>query len=586
MKIFKIFFNILLPNERRLSGYLLIMLLIMSFLETIGVLSILPFIAILSNPDLINSNLIINKFYQFLKTYGVDSYNKFLVLVGIITFIFFVFSTFFKAIVIYVQAKFIYLCEYNISKRLIEKYLNQPYSWFLSKNSSELGKNILSEVSVVIGKGISPLLDLIARSMITIAIVVMLFIVEPKLSLIICIVLGILYGIVYFLVRTNLKGIGIKNFESNAMRFKMISETFGAFKEIKFGNNEQFYIKSFSNYAKKFSSYQANLTFINQLPRLVLEVFVFGGLLLIAIYSLKQKSNFNDVIPIISFYAFAGYRLMPSLQQIYASLTQLSFAGPSIDKVTGDLNNGAFIENNLKQNPIRFQDKITLENVEYAYPETSRLVLKNISLNIPKNFKVGFIGTTGSGKTTLIDIILGLLSPKKGVLKIDGKIITKHNSIFWRHLVGYVPQNIYLSDNTLTKNIAFGVDPEKINQDLVEQVSKAANLHQFIIDKLPDKYQTIIGERGIRLSGGERQRIGIARALYHKPEVLVLDESTRDLDNETEKKVMHEITKLSKHQTIIIVAHRLNTVKNCDIIFKFEKGKIIERGTYEEVIKN
>ena len=235
---------------------------------------------------------------------------------------------------------------------------------------------------------------------------------------------------------------------------------------------------------------------------------------------------------------------------------------------------------------LTFSKEIVLKNIFYNYPNASITALKDINLKIPAKNTIGFIGKTGSGKTTAIDIILGLLDPQKGKLQVDEKIITKENSKAWQGLIGYVPQHIYLSDDTVSANIAFGVNSNDINQKAVEKASKIANLHQFVLDELPNKYQTTIGERGVRLSGGQRQRIGIARALYHDPKLLVLDEATSALDNQTEQAVMDAVNNLNKDITIILIAHRLDTVKNCNIIFKLDKGRLVGQGTYNELINN
>ena len=295
--------------------------------------------------------------------------------------------------------------------------------------------------------------------------------------------------------------------------------------------------------------------------------------------------NFNNSLPIISLYVFAGYRLMPAVQQIYSSLTQLTFVSPSVDKLYYDLKNLKSYNKNQEENILTFNNEINLNHIYYNYPNTSRTTLRDISLTIPAKSTVGFIGSTGCGKTTTVDIILGLLCPQKGTLKVDGKVITEQNSRAWQRLIGYVPQHIYLSDDSVMANIAFGIEPKNINQDMIIEASKIANLHKFVTDELPNNYQTSIGENGVRLSGGQRQRIGIARALYHNPRVLILDEATSALDNQTEQEVMDAIFNYSKDITIILIAHRLNTVKNCDIVYKLEKGKIIDQGSFDELMK-
>jgi ABC-type multidrug transport system fused ATPase/permease subunit len=282
-------------------------------------------------------------------------------------------------------------------------------------------------------------------------------------------------------------------------------------------------------------------------------------------------------------YILAGYRLMPTFQQIYYSLTNLSFVGSSIDKIYDDLKNLKPLYENQDLGVLSFSKTIVLKNVHYNYPNTSRTALKDINLSIPAKSTVGLVGATGSGKTTTLDIMLGLLAPQKGTLEVDGKVITTQNVRSWQRSIGYVPQHIYLSDDTVAANIGFGIETKDIDQDAVKKAAKIANLHEFVMDELPKQYQTIIGERGVRLSGGQRQRIGIARALYHNPQILILDEATSALDNQTEKEVMEAINNLSKKITIIIVAHRLNTIKNCEIIYKLHEGKLIEQVSYNKL---
>ena len=288
---------------------------------------------------------------------------------------------------------------------------------------------------------------------------------------------------------------------------------------------------------------------------------------------MSQTGNFNTALPIISLYVFTGYRLMPALQQIYSSFTQLTFVGPSLDKLTSDIKNLKPFNENQDKGVLSLNKAITLKNIHYEYPNASRTALKNINLSILAKSTVGIVGATGSGKTTTVDIILGLLEPQKGTLEVDGK----------QRSIGYVPQHIYLSDDTIAANIAFGVEPQDIDLAAVEKSAKIANLHNFLIDELPEQYQTTVGERGVRLSGGQRQRIGIARALYYNPNILILDEATSALDRQTEKVVMEALNNLKKKITIIIIAHRLATIKECDKIFLLEKGQIKNEGTFEEL---
>ena len=584
MQNFKKLLFLLSSNERRSAALLLLLILIMALLDMIGVASILPFIAVLISPSLIDTNFILNSMFKFTKMLGVENYQQFLFFLGILVLILLMTSLIFKALTIYAQIKFSENRQYSISKRLVESYLRQPYSWFLNQNSSELGKTILSEVSNVVGNGIGQLLEVIAKGAVAIAIIVLLIIVNPKLALVVGFTISFAYGLIYYLLANYLKRIGEERLLHNELRYKHVSEAFNAAKEVKVGGLEQSFTKRFSDSAAIFAKTSTSADVIKQLPRFFLEGIVFGGIMLIILYIMVQTGDFNSALPIVSLYVFAGYRLMPALQQIYASLTILKFVEPSLDKLYEEVKKLKPFIKSQDQEILPFNEAIVLKNIHYNYPNTIRTTLKDINLIIPAKSTVGFVGSTGCGKTTTMDIILGLLEAQKGTLEVDGKVITKKNSRSWQRSIGYVPQYIYLSDDTVASNIAFGVETKDINLESVIKASKIANLHEFVLEELSDKYQTIIGEDGIRLSGGQRQRIGIARALYHDPKVLILDEATSALDNETEKVVMDAITNLNRNMTIILIAHRLNTVKNCDIIFKLDKGQLINQGKFSEII--
>ena len=584
MQILKKLFFFLSPQEKKNLVILFVMSILMALLETTGIAFIFPFIAVLSDPSIVETNAILNTLFHFSGRLGVQNKQEFLFFLGILVFLFLIASQVFKAFTIYFQSRFIQMRESSIGILLIEKYLSQPYSWFLSRHSAELGKTILSEVSQIIANGISPLIELISKAMLVIAIVVLLYIVDPKLTFIISLSLGLAYLFIFYILRKMLSQIGMKRLDNNELRFKAVNEVFSAIKEVKIGSLEKTYIKNFSKSSKVFAKSLTISQVLQQLPRFLLEAIAFGGMLLIIIYMMVKSGNLNNSLPTISLYAFAGYRILPALQQIYSSCARLVFVGPSVDKLYSDIRN---LKSQKKTQPdelVSFYKIIKLKNVYYNYPKSSISTLKDINLNIPVNSMVGFIGPTGSGKTTVVDIILGLLQPQEGLLEVDGKIITDQNLASWQQLIGYVPQQIYLSDDTVAANIAFGVDSKDINQKMVENAAKVANLHEFILEELPKKYQTTIGERGVRLSGGQRQRIGIARALYFNPKVLILDEATSALDVETEQVVMDAINKLEKNKTIILIAHRLNTLQNCDIIYKLKKGYIVGQGTFHEMV--
>lgn len=581
--IIKKLLYLLSSHEKKRAILLMFLIIIMALIDTIGVASILPFIAVLVNPDLVETNIILYNLFEIFGLLGVETVREFLFALGIAVFILLISSLIFKSLIIYAQSRFIEMRQYSIAKRLVETYLHQPYSWFLNHHSADLGKNILSEIDYIVQGGLKPFLEIVSRGVVIIGLVSLLFVANPIIASIICLLLGGAYCLIFLFIRGYLNQLGERRVNSNKLRFLAITEVFGAVKEVKVGGLEKIYIKRFSDPAQIFARTNASTAVISQLPRFVLEATAFGGMLLIILFMMSQTGSFNDALPLISLYVYAGYRLMPALQQIYSYFIELRLVGPSLDILSEDIKNFDTPNLNYEQNKIFIKKDIILKNVNFSYPNTSRITLKNLNMTFPCKTTVGIIGTTGSGKTTTVDIILGLLKPQEGCLKIDGNLITDNNIRSWQKSIGYVPQQIYLSDDTIAANIAFGEDPKTIDYSIVEKVSKIANLHNFVLEELPNNYQTKIGERGIRLSGGQRQRIGIARALYHNPQVLILDEATSSLDNQTEKAVMDAVDNLQMEITIIIIAHRLNTVKNCNNIFVLEKGELINQGTFDEL---
>ncbi len=582
---FKKLLFLLSHYERKRALLLLIMILLMALIDALGVASIMPFIAVLTNPDLIETNEILNQVYQSVTIFGIETNQQFLFVLGIFVFLLLIISLSFKALTNYAQVRFTTMREYSIGKRLVEGYLHQPYSWFLNRHSSELGKTILSEVSNVVSKGLGPMMNLITQSTVTLALLILLILVDPKLTLIIIFIFGAAYGLIYKLNRNLMNRIGKELFKANEGRFAALTEAFGASKEVKVGGLEQIYIKRFSDPAKILAQRSALVSIISQFPRFALEAIAFGGMLLVVLYLMLQSGDISNVIPVVALYAFAGYRLMPALQQIYVSLTQLRIAVPSLNSIHDDLINLKPKEYDREKNTLKLNKNISLNHIYYQYPNSSRTALKDINLIIPARSTVGLVGATGSGKTTIVDIILSLLEAQKGTLEVDSMIIDKYNRRAWQRSIGYVPQQIFLADDTVAANIAFGIEINDIDFEAVKLAAEIANLHEFVINDLPLKYETKIGERGIRLSGGQRQRIGIARALYNKPRVLILDEATSALDNLTEQAVMEAVHNLKNNITIILIAHRLSTVKKCDKIFLFDKGKLEGQGTFEELVK-
>jgi len=571
------------PAERKRAYLLVFLITVMALFDMLGVASIMPFMAVLASPELVQTNVLLKTAYAASCYIDIATPEKFLFALGIVIFVLLISSLTFKALTTYIQLRFTLMCEYSIGKRLVEGYLNQPYWWFLGRHSADLGKTILSEVQTIVTQGIGSIMNLIAQSLITFALLALLIITDPKLALIVGITLVVVYGLIFKTASGMLVRMGQERVKANQERFTVVSEAFGAVKEVKVGGLEDVYIKRFANPAKTYARHQAGVQIIGQLPRFALEAIAFGGMLLVILYLMSQHGSFTNALPIIALYAFAGYRLMPALQQIYVSLTQLRFSFPALDTLHKDLMSLQSAASEAYQSTMSLTQTITLNNIVYRYPDTVVPALKGVSFSIPAKSTVGLVGATGSGKTTMVDLILGLLDVQEGTLNIDGKPLTEKNKRAWQRAIGYVPQQIYLADDTIAANIAFGIESDQIDQIAVERAAKIANLHEFVTNNLPQKYATIVGERGIRLSGGQRQRIGIARALYHHPQVLILDEATSALDNLTEQAVMEAVHNLNHEITIIIIAHRLSTIQDCDTIFLLDKGELKVQGRYEEL---
>jgi ABC-type multidrug transport system fused ATPase/permease subunit len=588
MNTFKKILDLLDRNEKKQALLIIFLILIMTIFDMIGMASILPFVTLLTNPQLIETNYFLKELFLSSKVMGVSNIQEFLILIGFVVFFLLIISLSLRAFTTFVQTKFTLMREQTIGVKLIEGYLRQPYSWFLNKDSSELGRSILSEVNQIILNTFNPIMNLIVQSAIVFGILIILIVVDYQLAIGIFSILGLSYIFIFIILKNYLSKLGTSRLKANSLRFNSLTEVFGAIKEAKIGGLENVYISLFSKSAKIFSSSQLMAQTIGILPRYLIEGVAFGGIIILIIYLMYEGSNFINTIPIITLYVFAGYRLMPALQQIYTAITQLRFSGPALDILHKNIKNLYFNSPKvINSTKIFLKQCITLQNIYFKYPGSSKNALNKINIEIPALSKIGITGKTGSGKTTIVDIILGLLEINNGgLLKVDNNEINKNNMRSWQKTIGYVPQKIFLSNNSIQANIAFGVKNEDINIEQIIKVSKIANLHEFVTNELPKAYKTYVGENGIRLSGGQKQRIGIARALYKNPQLLVLDEATNSLDNLTEGLVLKNIDNLYGKLSIILITHRLSSLKNCNKIFLIEKGELIDSGTFDYLKKN
>lgn len=581
--------GLLSPEEHRHAYLVLGMIFVMAFLDVVGIASIMPFMAMLASPEVIHTNSFLDAAYT---TLGFTDPQKFLFFLGISVFVILVVSISFKAATNWAIAYFSAMRNYSVARRLVAGYLAQPYEWFLNRHSAELGKSVLSEVQVVVDKALMPMMRMIAQGTVIIAILSFLIAVDPLLAFIVGGVMGGVYGLIYLAFRGLLSRIGRDRLAANEARFTVVGEALGGIKEVKVGGLESRWLRRFDSAARRFARTQFVAHVVGLMPRFVLEIVAFGGMLLLLLFLMHRGDGLQAVLPIMAVYALAGYRLLPALQVFYRDLTLFKFSGPALLKIHEDFSEHrrALAEESSQDDaaeapwtPETPRRSIMMDHVTYTYPNATRPALHDLSLTIPARTTVGFVGKTGSGKTTAVDIILGLLQPQTGGLKVDDLEITRENRQAWQRCVGYVPQTIFLTDDSITGNIAFGVPKKEVDREAIEQAARIANLHDFVTSELPSGYDTLVGERGVRLSGGQRQRIGIARALYHKPNVIVLDEATSALDNLTEQAVMDAVHNLGGTATVVLIAHRLSTVRECDYIYILDHGQLIGEGTFEEL---
>jgi ATP-binding cassette subfamily C protein len=432
-----------------------------------------------------------------------------------------------------------------------------------------------------------PVFDALINSLLLIVIVGMLLTANTTATIALLLSLGGVYGILNIYTRVKLKKKGAERLDADTRRFRTVTEALSGIKITRVMGIESFFIDQYSIHSREFAKAIVFAKSIEKLPFYLMESIVFGGLVLFIVIALSRGGDVGVIIPLVSLYAFAGKRLMPALQTIYSSITQIYYSQAILDKIYNDMIVEEESERTSPETPLQedipFHRSIFLRDIQFRYAANTRDIIDHLNLEIPKGSVVGFAGSTGSGKTTLVDIILGLLSPGHGRVMIDDTLLTPENASAWRRKLGYVPQDIYLSDDTIRNNIAFGVAEDRIDEERVRQAAEIAALDAFILT-LPERYDTVIGERGVRLSGGQRQRIGLARALYRNPEVLVLDEATSSLDGTTEEAVLNAIRNASKARTVIMIAHRLNTLKDCDTIYIMEEGRFSARGTYEDLL--
>lgn len=542
-------------------------------LEMLGVGLILPVITLVANPELIEDYPVISDFFLGL---GYSSKTE-LMLIAILSFVtIYTFKNIYIAFLAWKQTKFATSTQADMAKTLFRNYIYQPYSFHLIRNSADILNNLQVELNLFMNYMLNPGMLLIAESLVVLGLLGLLLYFEPIGAITVFCVFFIAGGFYQWLTKRRIISWGKQRQHHEALRMKHAQQGIGAIKDVKIYGKEEFFLTEYARHTEQSLKMHQRNSFVQTITRLWLEMLLIAGLSFLFIGMVYQGKTVTEIVPILALFGAVSFRLMPSVNRIVSSVNLLRFGAAITDIIYKEFETAVADEYQPETKPLVFKQSIFLEELAYSYPLTDRKALSNITLNIQKGQMVGFIGESGSGKSTLIDIIMGLLMPDQGKIKVDGQPITVDNLRSWQRIIGYVPQSIYLTDDTLRCNIAFGIKDDEINDASVIRALKAAQL-ESLIDGLSDGIETLLGERGVRLSGGQRQRIAIARALYHDPEILIMDEATSALDSETETQVMDAVFQLQGKKTLLIIAHRLSTIKSADFVVEIKNGVIANK---------
>lgn len=585
INIIKQLFGLLTDEQLKHFYILQVLVVIMAFTELLGIASIAPFMALIGDMSLLESNGIFAQLYQLS---GVDDPMDFLFYTGVLVLVMLTFSTVVSMFTIWKLSIFGARIGTEIADRLYTYYMQQSWQFHASGSSAQLTKQVSTEAARISNGIIQPLVRMNAKLVLALFISISIVIYDPLIAFLGLFIFSLAYFLLYRLVRKKLVSNGQKLSNVSTQRFRLMNEGFGGIKDVLLLNRSQDFIKRFYDSGKVFARAQGTNIAISQVPRYFIELIAFGAMISLVLVLIKLHSgNLGEVLPILAVYALAAFKLLPALQQIYASVSTIKGNIAAFEAVKEDLERSFENQKTLSKAPMpapmTLHKSIVLKELEFSYPGKEIAAVDGIDICIAANSVVGLVGSSGSGKSTLIDLLLGLLTPQQGSLYIDGIRITADNKRAWQNLLGFVPQSIFLSEGSIAENIAFGVPSKDINPEQVAKALTLANLTD-LVEQLPKGVNTKVGERGVQLSGGQRQRIGIARALYHEAEVLVFDEATSALDGITEKIVMDAIHEFSGKKTIIMIAHRLKTVEKCDLIYFMEHGKIIDHGTYQDLV--
>ncbi len=579
---FKRLYEILPVTSKRGLTLVVIVSLVASLFETASVASILPFMAIVMDPSILTEYRWAE---ELLASLGLHTQQAAIIAAGVLTVLVLGIGNVVTAANLWIQTRYLASARRDLATELFTGYLYLPYSFHIQRDTSSLGRVLGGDVESAIGGFLASLLSVISKGLSGIVLITLIVVVDPLVALGTVLVLGCGYMLVYRLIRIKQVTLGAKMVQASTTVGRTALEGLSGIKELRVLGRENASTVEYNKSMTELMATQASNSLASAMPRYVIEVFAYAGIVAVTL-AFVLKGEGAAAIPSLALYALAGNRLVPIFQQLFAAAITIKYHTRAVESLEADL---AIVRNrqtDTDENEISalaFKTQIQLTGLSFKYPGADRLALNNITLTIPQNQSIGLVGKTGSGKTTLADVLLGLYPPASGEIKIDGVALNSQNERAWRKRVGYVPQTVFLTNASIEKNIALGMAEEQIDIEAVRRAARMAQAEEFI-NQLPDGYGTIVGERGVKLSGGQRQRLGIARALYHNPDVLVFDEATSALDGMTEDAVMQAVQDLSQERTMILIAHRLRTVQACDRIVMLDSGVIVADGTYEELV--
>lgn len=579
-------FEIFPHSDRWKFAALFVLMMIGTVLELIGIGMIPLFVASLATPQTILNNQWLGPVAAFI---GIKTAKDLLFYGGIGLIIIFVLKGAYAVWYKYMKARFINNRYVMISSRLFEAYLSAPYTLHIERNTAELIRNVNMESRFVSTKILMPFVTILKDGVTALGIFCLLMVFKPLITVFAFLLIGGGGALFLRIMRKRLRRYGKIGSKERKRMIQGVEEGLGGYKDVTVMNRQQFFIDRFKKYVRNLNNARIKKVVISSFIRPGIEFLSVVGIVLIAFFMIWQGQTLASIIPILALFGTATVRLMPAIQKIVTNINQIQYFDHALEPVYRDMkdlqkNYREIANNRRNKSKLPFFQQIELKDIWFRYPNSEQYVLENVNLSIHKKTAVGFVGPTGAGKSTVVDVILGLLEHQSGQVLVDGTDISE-NKRAWQNNVGYIPQFIYLSDDTIRNNIAFGIPDNLISDAKVEAALQAAQLGEFV-NNLPAELDTKVGENGIKLSGGQRQRVGIARALYDNPDVLIMDEGTASLDKLTEKHVIKAIEALKGERTIIMIAHNLSTVQNCDKLFMMKQGRIIDSGTYNELLEH